>query len=124
MHESLRAGKPVPSRNWKPWPTRSAAASACTNRYTFAMCRDLLDDVVLLSEEEIADGIRHAFATEGETVEGAGAVGIAALLGEQGGRSADPAVVLVSGRNIDEAQHRRIVERRDSDPSLPPEDTA
>ena len=72
------------------------------------MCRDLLDDVVLLSEAEIAEGIRHAFAAEGETVEGAGAVGIAALLA---GKVAlrGPTAVVVSGRNIDEALHRRIV---------------
>ena len=44
------------------------------------MCRDLLDDVILLSEDEIAAGIRHAYEHEREIVEGAGAVGIAALL--------------------------------------------
>lgn len=44
------------------------------------MCRDLLDDVILLGEEEIAAGIRHAYEEEREIVEGASAVGIAALL--------------------------------------------
>ena len=72
------------------------------------MCRDLLDDVVLLSEDEIAAGIRHAYAEEREIVEGAGAVGIAALLAGKV-RAAGPIVVLLSGRNIDMALHRRIV---------------
>ena len=50
------------------------------NRLTFAMCRDLLDEVVLLSEDEIAAGRTSSYAEEREIVEGAGAVGIAALL--------------------------------------------
>ncbi len=74
------------------------------------MCRDLLDDIVLLSEDEIAAGIRHAYEQEREIVEGAGAVGIAALLA--GKLKADgPLVLLLSGSNIDMGLHRRIVGR-------------
>ncbi len=68
------------SRSCRRWPTRSAAASGSANRLTFALCRDLLDEVVLLSEAEIAAGIVHAYFEEREIVEGAGAVGIGALL--------------------------------------------
>ena len=50
------------------------------NRFTFAICWALVDEVILLSEDEIAAGIRHAYAAEREVLEGAGAVGIAALL--------------------------------------------
>ncbi|RWE36639.1 MAG: pyridoxal-phosphate dependent enzyme, partial [Mesorhizobium sp.] len=78
------------------------------NRLTFAMCRDLLDDIVLLSEDEIAAGIRHAYELEREIVEGAGAVGIAALLAGKV-RAEGPVVVLLSGRNIDMELHRKIV---------------
>ena len=78
------------------------------NRLTFAMCRDLLDDVVLLTEDEIAAGIRYAYETEREVVEGAGAVGIAALLAGKV-KVSGPVVVLVSGRNIDMALHRQVV---------------
>lgn len=108
MHESLRAGKPIQVEELETLADSLGGGIGLENRYTFAMCRDLLDDVVLLSEEEIAEGIRHAFAAEGETVEGAGAVGIAALLA---GKVAlrGPTAVVVSGRNIDEALHRRIV---------------
>ncbi|RVA33875.1 pyridoxal-phosphate dependent enzyme, partial [Mesorhizobium sp. M7D.F.Ca.US.004.03.1.1] len=75
---------------------------------TFAMCRDLLDDVILLGEDEIAAGIRHAYAQEREIVEGAGAVGIAALLAGKV-KASGPVVVLLSGRNIDMNAHRTIV---------------
>ncbi|MFP5513205.1 MAG: hydroxyectoine utilization dehydratase EutB, partial [Alphaproteobacteria bacterium] len=68
----------------------------------------LLDDVILLSEAEIAAGIEHAYSAEQEIVEGAGAVGIAALLaGKVVARG--PTVALLSGRNIAMDLHRRIV---------------
>jgi threonine dehydratase len=78
------------------------------NRLTFSMIRDLLDGIVLVSEDEIAAGIAHAYGEEREIVEGAGAVGIAALLA---GKivAEGPVVILMSGRNIDMALHRKIV---------------
>ncbi|MEZ0169375.1 hydroxyectoine utilization dehydratase EutB [Microvirga sp. TS319] len=108
MHASLNAGKPVQVEEVETLADSLGGGIGLDNRYTFAMCRDLLDDVVLLSEEEIAEGIRHAFTEEGETAEGAGAVGIAALLANRIAVRG-PTVALVSGRNIDEARHATIV---------------
>jgi threonine dehydratase len=108
MHESLRAGRPVEVEELETLADSLGGGIGLKNRYTFAMCRDLLDDVVLLSEAEIAEGIRHTFWVEGEIVEGAGAVGIAALLAKKIDLRG-PAVALVSGRNIDEARHQQIV---------------
>jgi threonine dehydratase len=72
------------------------------------MIRNLLDGIVLLTEDEIAAGIIHAYAEEREIVEGAGAVGIAALLA---GKiiAKGPIVILLSGRNIDMTLHRRVI---------------
>jgi len=116
MHESLRAGKPVQVEELETLADSLGGGIGLANRYTFAMCRDLLDDVVLLSEEEIAEGIRHAFRVEGEVVEGAGAVGIAALLAKKIPVSG-PTVVVVSGRNIAEGSHRQIVDADSAAPS-------
>jgi hypothetical protein len=55
-----------------------------------------------------AAGIRHAYEKEREIVEGAGAVGIAALLAGKV-RANGPVLVLLSGRNIDMGLHRKIV---------------
>jgi threonine dehydratase len=108
MHESLRAGRPVAVEELETLADSLGGGIGLENGYTFAMCRDLLDDVVLLTEEEIAEGIRHAFTAEGEVVEGAGAVGIAALLAKKVDVRG-PTVIVVSGRNIDEALHASIV---------------
>jgi threonine dehydratase len=108
MWASLAAGRPTPVEELETLADSLGGGIGLDNRYTFALCRALLDDVILLSEEEIAAGIRHAFLTEGEVVEGAGAVGIAALLA--GKLKPDgPTAIVVSGANIDEALHRRIV---------------
>ena len=82
------------------------------NQLTFNMVRDYVDDIVLLSETEIADGIRHAYFEEQVILEGGGAVGIAALLAAKvsPGRKT---IVLLSGKNIDMQQHRKIVNQEE-----------
>ncbi|TPN50716.1 hydroxyectoine utilization dehydratase EutB [Mesorhizobium sp. B1-1-7] len=108
MKASLDAGRPVPVEELLTLADSLGGGIGLDNRLTFAMCRDLLDDVILLGEDEIAEGIRHAYAQEREIVEGAGAVGIAALLA--GKVKADgPVLVLLSGRNIDMDTHRKII---------------
>jgi threonine dehydratase len=109
MHLSLLAGKPVPVEELPTLADSLGGGIGFDNLHTFAMCRELLDGVILLSEEEIAEGVRHAFMAENEVVEGGGAVGIAALIAGKV-RPEGPTVVVVSGRNIDPARHKRIVE--------------
>jgi threonine dehydratase len=108
MQASLAAGKPVLVEEMPTLADSLGGGIGLENRLTFSMIRDLLDGIVLVSEEEIAAGIVHAYAEEREIVEGAGAVGIAALLA---GKIAveGPVVILMSGRNIDMALHRKIV---------------
>ena len=108
MKASLDAGRPVPVEELPTLADSLGGGIGLDNRMTFAMCRDLLDDVILLGEDEIAAGIRHAYEREREIVEGAGAVGIAALLAGKVNASG-PVVVLLSGRNIDMGLHRRII---------------
>ena len=108
MKASLDAGNPVIVEELPTLADSLGGGIGLDNRLTFAMCRDLLDDVILLSEDEIAAGICHAYAQEREIVEGAGAVGIAALLAGKV-KASGPVVVLLSGRNIDMRLHRTII---------------
>lgn len=108
MAAAIAAGRPVEVVEEETLADSLGGGIGLANQVTFALCRDLIDEVVLLSEAEIAAGIRHAALVENEVVEGAGAVGIATLLA---GKVAPqgPTALIVSGRNIDEAMHRRIV---------------
>lgn len=108
MAESLRAGQPIVTRERPTLADSLGGGIGLDNAYTFAMTRDLVDDVVTLSEGEIAAGVRHAYWEEQEVVEGAGAVGIAALLAGKV-RPRGVTVALVSGRNIAMPLHYRLV---------------
>ena len=115
MQASLAAGRPVAVEEAETLADSLGGGIGLANQHTFAMCRDLLDGVVLVSEDEIAAGIRHLHAAEGETVEGAGAVGVAALLAGKV-EVQGPTVAILSGRNIDPGLHARIVSDQDDAP--------
>lgn len=108
MHASLAAGRPVEVEEVPTIADSLGGGIGLRNRYTFAMVRALVDRVVLLTEDEIAAGIRHAYFEERQIVEGSGAVGIAALLSRKVAPQG-PTMVLLSGGNIDMAMHHRIV---------------
>ena len=81
------------------------------NRYTFAMVRYLVDDMVLVGEEQIKSAIVHAYLEERQVIEGGAAVGIAALLAGVVDAREHENVVLLSGANIDMELHKRLVAR-------------
>lgn len=112
MVESQRAGRPLPVKELPTLADALGGGIGLDNRYTFAMVRDLVDETHLVSEAAIAGAIRHAYREEKQIIEGAGAVGIAAL---KAGLIADPGVtvVLLSGRNIDMALHNRLINGED-----------
>lgn len=108
MYESIKAGKPVQVEEYPSLADSLGGGIGLNNQYTFQMVRDLVDDIVLVSEEEIAAGIRHAYWREKQIVEGGGAVGIAALLAGKI-QSSSNTVLVLSGCNIDLPLHYRII---------------
>ncbi len=108
MLASLRAGHPVQVPEYPSLADSLGGGIGLDNRYTFPIIRDLVDDVVEVDDALVAAAIRHAYLHDQLVVEGAGAVGIAALLGERVTSPGTTAVV-VSGRNIDMQTHLQIV---------------
>ena len=108
MVESQRAGKPVPVAELPTLADALGGGIGLDNRYTFAMVRDLVDELRLVSEPQIAEAVSHAYWQERQIVEGSGAVGIAAL---KAGLIENPGVcvAVVSGGNIDLALHNRLI---------------
>jgi len=78
------------------------------------MVRELVDDIVLVSETEIAQAVCHGYWQERQIVEGAGAVGMAALLSGKVCPKGTT-VALLSGGNIDMQLHHRIISGEDVD---------
>ena len=76
---------------------------------TIPMVKQLADEIVLVNEDEIAYAIAFAWYVYGEKLEGAGAVGLAAVL--SGMVEDRPVVVVVSGGNVQPEVHAEVVGR-------------
>jgi threonine dehydratase len=68
--------------------------------FTMPLLEDMLDDIVSVSDEEISEAIVLLLERAKLVVEGAGAVGVAALLAGKAGGSGT-AIPILSGGNID-----------------------
>ena len=108
MNASVAAGRPVDVEELPTLADSLGGGIGLGNRWTFKMVRELVDEVVLVDEAEIAAAVSHAYWQEQEVVEGAAAVGIAALLTGKV-RPHGPAVAVLSGRNIDMSLHQRVI---------------
>ena len=109
MQASLLAGRPVEIAEEETLADSLGGGIGLNNRLTFAMVRDLVDEVVLVSETRIAAAMRTLFLEEGWVAEGAGAVGVA-LLGEPGlARLGERVAVVISGRNIDMTRFQEVI---------------
>jgi len=100
MAESLAAGHPVEVEEFASLADSLGGGINLGNSWTFQLCRDLVDDVILVSEDEIYCGMQSMFRHERLVVEGGSAVGVAALLAGKLTLDGETAMV-VSGRNVD-----------------------
>lgn len=79
MHRSFAAGRPESIERVETIATSLGAPA--TQSYSFGLCRHLLEDVVLVSDEELLDGMRLLFHEMKLAVEPACAASTAALFG-------------------------------------------
>jgi threonine dehydratase len=103
MQASLAAGKPVEVEEVSSLADSLGGGIGINNHWTFDLCRQLVDDVVLLSEAEIFAGMRSLLLEDKIVAEGAGAVGVAAILAGKV-KLKGPTALVVSGQNVDMQQ--------------------
>jgi len=100
MYEAFHAGRavdvPIP-------PTLADGLAGCTDEATYRRARDVVDDIVLVEEADIAHAIRFLWTHAGVVAEGAGAVVVAAVLARRI-ELRGPAAVVITGGNIDTAR--------------------
>ena len=108
MYESIRSGHPVEVEELPTIADSLGGGIGLDNRLTFSIVQKLVDELIVVSEGEIAEAIRHAYWSERQILEGSGSVGIAALLSGKI-KSHAPVAVLTSGGNIDMNLHHRII---------------
>ena len=76
---------------------------------TLPICQRYLDDMLLVTEEQIAAAMRFMLETQGWVVEGGAAVTVAAVLDDVVPRDGTVTAVVVSGGNVDLALLRRVI---------------
>lgn len=108
MAASLAAGKPTIVSEFASLADSLGGGIGLDNRYTFDTCRDLVDDVILVTEAEIYQGMRALFYEDRLVAEGAASVGHAAIIAEKL-QLTGPAAIVVSGRNVDTRQFAAVI---------------
>jgi threonine dehydratase len=108
MVESIRAGTPVRLPSFG--TIADGIAVGRPGDIPFAHVRDLVDDVVTVTEEDIARAMVMLIERAKLVVEPAGAVGVAALLSGVI-RDPGPVVAVLTGGNIDPLLMMRVIER-------------
>lgn len=104
------------SGSQKPMPIASTLADGVAGNIergsiTWKMARQLVDEVVVVDEEQIADGMRWAADAHHLLLEGSSALGIAALRARLGALDGRHVAVVLSGRNVDTQTLRAVLDR-------------
>ena len=110
---ALAAGEPVPIQ---PSSVADGLNAPFTGAGTLAECRERLDEIVLVTDDEIADAMRFLYGRAKLACEPAGAAATAALLA--GKIVADPGsavIAIVSGGNADPKVAAAILAEPDED---------
>lgn len=110
MRSALEAGRIVAVEE-RPSLADGLAGNLEPGSVTFDLVARHVDDVVLVTEEEIASAMRLLAREHGLVVEGAGATGVAALVSGRLGARHGRTVVLLTGRNIAPALLAHVLQR-------------
>jgi threonine dehydratase len=109
MADALKAGRRVETQA-KP-TIADGIAVRLAGAITFPMAQQYVDELVLVDEEEIAAAVLFLLEKEKTLAEGAGAVGVAAILHRKLAFSGKAVATIVSGGNMDVTLLARIIER-------------
>lgn len=99
MYESIKAGHIVEMASL-PTLSDGSAGGMEPGAITFEICRDYVDDFILVSEEEIKDAILFVLEKHHMIIEGAAAVAVASFLKRKRQLSGKHVVLVISGAKI------------------------
>ena len=103
MYRSLEAGKPVEIEEKDSLADALLGGIGLDNRFTFQMVGDYVDRILLVSEDEIAEAMFFCLEQQRLVIEGAGAVGVSAVLTDKIRSPGLKTVIVLSGGNVDVA---------------------
>ena len=110
MYESMKSGKVTTA--FKATSVADGISVKTIGEITFDLVRDLMDDVILIEEDEIAEAVLFLMENQKVVAEGSGAVTTAAILsGKYKPTENENVVCIISGGNIDVNTLNRIIAR-------------
>ena len=113
MYESIRAGKPVEVPEFASLADSLGGGIGLENRLSYPVCRDLLDDTILVTEDEIHHAMQVMFFEDRIVAEGASVVGQAAMLAGKLPEAKGPVGTVITGRNLDMPTFAKIMTGKD-----------
>lgn len=108
LHECLRAGAIIDVPERPTWST-STAGGVEPGAITLELCRRVIDRQLLVTEEEIIEAARRLYREDGERVEGAAAVAVAAFLKSSDDYAGKTVALLICGGNAEPEFEARVV---------------
>ncbi|HUP89937.1 MAG TPA: threonine/serine dehydratase [Longimicrobiales bacterium] len=105
MHDAFRAGRVVDPVIE---PTLADGLSGAVSESSYGLAKDVVDDIVLVSEDSIAQAIRALYNLDGVVAEGSAAVGVAALMAGKVPVEGTT-VVIITGGNIDASRLASLI---------------
>lgn len=99
MFESVKAGKIVEMES-KPTLSDGTAGGMEADSITFDICKECVDDYVVVSEEEIAGALRLMLEKHYMLVEGAAALSVASFLKTKDQYKGKTVVLIISGKKM------------------------
>ena len=108
MHESLRAGKILDLAS-EPTLSDGTAGGVEPGAITFDLCREIVDESILVGEDEIRDALRLIIGQHHTLIEGAAAVAVAGFLAEKERYRGQSVVIVLCGANIDSATLKSVL---------------
>ncbi len=110
MYQSIEAGRPVVVPEVESLADSLQGGIGLDNDHSFEMVRELVDELVLVTEEQIAIAMAEAVIEERMILEGAGATPIAALIYGDSSLFGDHIALVASGAMVDISVLEKVVE--------------
>lgn len=108
MYESLKANKII-DMEILPTLADTCAGGVDHDAITLGLCQQFVDEIFLMSEQEIEDAIRLIFEQHRLVAEGSAAMTVGALLKHPEYFKGKKVVLVLCGRNIDIARFKSII---------------
>jgi len=108
MAKSIAAGHVL---NIPSGPTLSdgTAGGIESDAITFELCRELVDEFLLVDEQQIAAAMKQYFEFEGQQIEGAAGVAIAAMMAHREAIRGQKVAAVICGGNVGETTFQSVL---------------